>query len=359
MIRHFWLLFLFGCAGAATREEGPLDRLITKSNAYASFHLRAEISDGKQSVPIEMAWKAPDRAILKYGAVATTILSGGSVHHFLRGTYTSLPTAPVLAELRERYPGLSIGPAPEAVFTLGDGVRAQLGLGRLGARLGWLEDLKTYKVEGNVYKHGQTVIELREDGFIGRTEMAGTRFIVKDLAINQPVADSVFALPPTAGLQDVGARSQIDFARGLDESYHRWILETSTDDNTLETLIKIDLARKVEPEKMAALLSESVQKGLKAFHLLHPDARPQVMRDKLAIDHGRAMGNLEILEEELHKEYEKTLESYFRGMAVAPPQKETLDVARRWQAALKRQVDAQIRKRFEAVFEAALAAQKE
>jgi hypothetical protein len=354
MIRHFWLLFLVGCAGAATREEGPLDRLITRSNAYTSFHLHAEIGDGKQTVPIEMAWKAPDRALLRYGTVATTILSGGSVHHFLRGNYSSIPSAPVLAELRERYPGLSIGPAPEAVFSLGDGVRALLGLGRLGARLGWLEDLKTYKLEGTVYKHGQTVIELREDGFIGRTEMAGTRFILKDLAINQPVADSVFALPPTAGLQDVSARSEQDFARGLDESYHRWILETSTDDDTLETLIKIDLARKYEPEKMAALLNESVQKGLKAFTLLHPDARPQVMRDKLAIDHARAMGNLEIMGEELHKEYEKALEGYFRGMAVPPPQKETLDVARRWQIALKRQIDLQIRKRFEAVFEAAL-----
>ena len=34
-------------------------------------------------------------------------------------------------------------------------------------------------------------------------------------------------------------------------------------------------------------------------------------------------------------------------------QKEMLDVARRWHAALKRQVDEQIRKRFEAVFETA------
>src|SRR6185436_17116869 len=114
-------------------------------------------------------------------------------------------------------------------------------------------------------------------------EVAGTRFVLKDVAINQPVADAVFALPPTAGLQDVGPRSQKDFARGLDEAYHRWVLETSIEDETLEALIRVDLARQYEPEKMAALLGESVRKGLKAFHLLHPDARPQVVKDKLAI----------------------------------------------------------------------------
>ena len=38
-------------------------------------------------------------------------------------------------------------------------------------------------------------------------------------------------------------------------------------------------------------------------------------------------------------------------MPVLPPQKEMLDVLRRWQAAVKRQIDEQIRKRLEAVFD--------
>jgi hypothetical protein len=353
MIRHAWVLFLAGCAGAATREEGPLDRLITKSNAYTSFHLRAEIMDGKQTVPIEMAFKAPDRAILKYGSVATTILSGGSTHHFLRGTYYSINHVEVVAELRARYPGLEIGPAPEAVFSLGDGLRALLSVGRLGARLGWLEDLRNYKAEeGSVYRHGQTEIRLRDDGFIGQTSIAGHSFVLKDVAINTALPDSLFALPPTAGLQDSTERLRKDLVRGLDEIYHRWILETSTADETLDAMIRIDLVRKYEPEKMAELLRENLRKSLAAFNVLRPDSRPEVLRDKLLIEHGKAMGSVDIMEEEIQKEYEKALDTHFRGMAVTPTQKEMLDVARRWHLSVKRQVEGQIRRRLEAVFEA-------
>src|SRR5262245_38129028 len=183
MIRYLWILFLAGCAGAPTREEGPLDRLVAKTNAYTSFHLRAEITDGKQSVPIEMAFRAPDRAIVKYGSVETTIHDGGSTHHFLRGNYFSLNHAEVVTELRGRSPGVEIGRAPEPVFLLGDGVRAQLAVSRLGARLGWLDELRAYKAEGNVYKLGQTEIELREDGFIQKTSIAGHGFVLKDVAI--------------------------------------------------------------------------------------------------------------------------------------------------------------------------------
>src|SRR5439155_20246714 len=147
--------------------------------------------------------------------------------------------------------GLAIGPAPESVFSLGDGVRAQLSVGRLGARLGWLEDLRTYTAEGTVYRHGQTEIHLREDGFIGKTSIAGTSFVLKDVAINTTLPDSLFALPPTQGLQDTSERVRKDLIRGLDELVHRWILETSTTDETLNSLIRIDLVRKYEPEKMA------------------------------------------------------------------------------------------------------------
>ncbi|MBI3854384.1 MAG: hypothetical protein HY293_01700 [Planctomycetes bacterium] len=352
MIRHVWILFLAGCAGAATREEGPLDLLIAKSNAYTSFHLRGEITDGKQSVPVEMAFKAPDRALLKYGTVATTIQSGGVSHQFLRGSTYSLNYAEVIAELRARYPGLEIGRAPEAVFTLGDGVRALLSIGRLGARLGWLDDLRNYKAEGNVYRLGQTEIELREDGFIAKTSIAGHgSFLLKDVAINTPLPDSLFALPPLQGLQDASPRFRPDLVRGLDEAFHRWVLKVSTADETLETLIRTDLVRKYEPEKMAEISRESLRKSLAAFNVLHPHARPEVVRDKIQLEHGKAMATVDIMEEEIQKEYEKAIDGYFRGMAVPPPQKEMLDVARRWQAAVKRQVEEQIRRRLEAVYD--------
>lgn len=358
MIRHAWLLLLLGCAGSPAREEGPLDKLVGKTNAYTSFHLKAEITDGRQSVPVEMAFQAPDRALLRYGSVATTILAGGKAHSFLRGTTYSINYREAVEELKARYGGLAIGPAPEAVFTLGDGVRALLSVGRLGARLGWLDELRTYKAEpGNVYRHGQTEIVLREDGFIERTSIAGHGFVLKSVTINQPLPDGMFALPDAKGLQDASERMGPDLKRALEESYHRWVLETSTIDEVLERLIRIDLVRKYEPEKMAGILREAVRKSMAAFDTLHPAARPEVRRDKLQMERGKAHAQAEMMEEELHKEFEKQLDGYFRGMAVPPPQKEMLDVARRWQAALKRVVDEEIRKRFEAVIDEALPAQ--
>jgi len=359
MIRQVWVVLLLGCASAPSPEEGPLDRLIAKSNAYTSFHLRAEISDGKSSVPIEMAFKAPDRALLKYGNVATTILSGGRTHYFLRNTYASVHHVEIIDSLRAKYPGLEIGRAPEAIFSLGDGVRAMLAVGRLGARLGWLDELRTYKAEDRVYRHGQTEIQLRDDGFIERTSIAGHGFVLKDVAINTSLPDSLFELPPTAGLQGPTARQTRDYVFSLDEAYHRWVLETSTSDEALNGLIRVDLAAKYEPEKMAELLRESVRKSLKAFHTLKPDAQTDAMKHKIEIERGKAMGQVDIMEEELQKEYEKALDGYLRGMAVIPPQKEMLDVVRRWHAAVKKQVDEQIRRRFEAVFAGAAEPQKE
>jgi len=352
MIRYWWLVFLCGCAGSPARPEGPLDRLIAKSNAYTSFHVKAEVFDGKQAVPVEMAFKAPDRAILRYGTVSTKFIGGGKTQLFLRGSYSVLDTAALVSRLQEQYPRLPIGRAPEPVFTQGDGVRTALTDGRLGARLGWLEELRTYKAEGSVYRLGQTEIVLREDGFIERTILPGSTYALKSVAIDTALPDSLFELPPTAGLQEPDARVKEAKVHIFEESYRRWILEHSTSDETLDTLVRIELIRKYEPEKLAAVLNESVQKSLAAFKSLHPDAKPELLKDKLVIDRGRAMGNVEIMEDEIEKVFEKDLDGYFRGMANPPPQKEMLDIARRWQAAVKKQVDEQIRSRFAAVFEA-------
>lgn len=353
MIRHGWLVFLIGCAGAPARPESPLDRLIAATNAYSSFHLKGEIFDGKQTVPVEMAFRAPDRAILKYGTVLTMILGGGKTELVVRGSFLTLDTAGLIAQLKERYPHLAIGPAPEPVFLQGDGVRAELLDGRLGARLGWLEELRGYQAEGNVYRRGQTEIVLRGDGFIERTTLPGSSYTLKSVEIGTPLPDSLFDAPPTAGLEPFAPRLREAKIHAFEESYRRWILESSTSDPTLEALVRLELVRKYEPEKMTAILSDSLQKSLAAWKTLHPDARPELLKDKLVIDRGRALGSVEMMEDEIQKAFEKDLDACFRGMASPPPQKEMLDIARRWQAAVKRQVDLEIRSRFAAVFDAA------
>ena len=129
------------------------------------------------------------------------------------------------------------------------------------------------------------------------------------------------------------------------------MLKTSTADETLDTLIRVDLLRRYEPEKMIAIARESLMKRLAAFNVLHPNARPEVTRDQVQMERGKMLASIEIMEEEIQKEFEKVLDGYYRNMSVQPPQKEMLDVARRWHAAVKRQVEEQIRKPIEAVFD--------
>ena len=354
-MRHYgWLLLLLaGCAGAPARPEGPLDRLIARTNAYTSFRVTGEISDGKQAVPVEMAYKAPGRAILKYGTVSTTVIGGGKTHYQVRDRTFVLDTAALVERLRGEYPKLAVGPAPEPVFTQGDGVRTELRDNRLGARLGWLEELRTYKAEGNVYRHGQTEIVLREDGFIERASFPGASYAVKSVEVGASLPDSLFEPPPSAGQQEPNPKVKEARVHAFEESYRRWILEESTSDETLEALIRVELIRKYEPEKMTAVVSEGLQKSLATFKTQHPDARPELLKDKIVIERGRTMGGVDLIEDEIQKAFEKDLDSYFRGMADPPPQKVMLDVARRWQAAVKRQVEEQIRARFSAVFDTA------
>ena len=354
-----WLLLLLaaGCAGAPARPEGPLDRLIARTNAYRSFRVKGEISDGKQTVPVEMAYQAPGRAVLRYGTVSTTVIGGGKTHFRVRERYFLLDTAALVERLRGEYPKLAVGRAPEPVFTQGDGVRTELRDNRLGARLGWLEELRTYQAEGNVYRHGQTEIVLRDDGFIERASFPGASYSAKSVEIDSTLPDSLFEPPPSAGLQEPNAKVKEARVHAFEESYRRWILEESTSDETLEALVRLELIRKFEPEKMTAVVSEGLQKSLATFRSQHPDARPELLKDKIAIERGRTMGGVELIEDEIQKALEKDLDGYFRGMADPPPQKAMLDVVRRWQAAVKRQVDEQIRARFAAVFDAAQNAQ--
>jgi hypothetical protein len=66
-----------------------------------------------------MAFQAPGRAILRYGNIATTLQADGKEVQVLRGAQARLDNAAMIAEIRERYQGLDIGPAPEPVFALG------------------------------------------------------------------------------------------------------------------------------------------------------------------------------------------------------------------------------------------------
>jgi hypothetical protein len=129
------------------------------------------------------------------------------------------------------------------------------------------------------------------------------------------------------------------------------VLKTSTADETLDALIRVDLVRRIEPDKMVALARENLRKRIAAFNVLHPNARPEVTRDQIQMERGKALASIEIMEDEIQKEFEKALDGYFRGMAVQPPQKDMLDVVRRWHAAVKRQVEEQIRRPIEAVFD--------
>ncbi len=357
-------LLAAGCALDAERpriEEGPLEDLRRATNAYASFRYRAELTDGKQTVPIELAWRAPDRGFLRYGSTYAVALVPGEARYLTRQGTAVIRVDEELARLRERYGDLPTGEPPEIVFGLGGweallfgrGLRATLGYGRLGARLGWLAELRGFTAEGNVYRREAVEIELREDGFIGRAK-AGNRIELActSVEVGTELPDSAFELPAGEGVPEMPEAAKEDLVRSLDDAYHRWALETDPGAATVGRLVRVDLARRYEPEKMVGLLRESLAKSIATWKEENP-GKPELFREKLEIDRGKALGSVTIMEKEIQDEFERRLDRYFRGMSPLPSARHMAEVAERWKAAVLREVEIQIRKPFERAFDEA------
>lgn len=367
MIRNAWLLFLAGvtsgCALDAEkgREEGPLDPLRLTTNAYLSFHYKAELTDGKQTVPIELAWKAPDRAFLRYGSGYAVSMTPGQARYLTRQGTATVKVDEELAALRERYGNLPTGEPPTAVFGLGGweallfgrGLRATVGYGKLGARLGWLSDLRGFKAEGRVYRREAVEIELREDGFIERAKAGNTiQLACTSVAVGTELEDSVFELPVKEGTPEMPADAREDLVRSLDDAYHRWVLETDSGRGTIERLVRVDFERRYEPDKMAEVLKESLSKSIAAWKAENA-GKPDVLREKIEIDRGKALGSVTIMEKQIQDEFERRLDRYFRGMTPLPSARRMAETAERWKAAVEGEVDRRIRKPFERVFDEA------
>jgi len=357
------MLFLAGCSSAApenSREETLLDRLRARSNAYTAFHYRAELTDGRETVAIELAFRAPGRAVLRYGTGFHVVFEGGVGHVFSKGAWSSLDYAAEVARLRKEYGDLVPGLETEVTFLLGGwerlrqgfGLRAQLGLERAGARLAWLRELEGYAAEGRTFRQGDVRVELDERGFVERATVgARARLACTALSVDEPLDDALFAPPSPDGLREAGPQGREALARSVEDAFHRWVLEAGATDASIETLVRVDLARRYEPEKMVAVLRESLTKSLETWRRQAPGGNPAVLREKLVIDRGKTLGGAEIMEEEVQKEFERALDRHFRGMALVPPVGFMKAVAARWRAAVARQVEAQIRKPFEAVFD--------
>jgi len=354
-MRFAWLLALAACAptpSAPPREEAPLAKLRARTNAYTSFHYKAEITDGKVTVPIELAFRAPDRGLLRYGPNFTIIVADGVAHSFERTNYSSVDYATLLEALRKTYGDLLPSP-PCLAFTFGGwemplhgrGLLAALGYRPLGSRLGWLEEIAAYPVnEGSLYRKGAIEIELRDDGFIGRAKVASSAsFALKELSIDQPVDDAVFTLPPREGITDISEGRRRLRAQELDESFHRWALEDRPTDAAMEALVKVDLARLSEPDKLVEFQRKNLEEALEAYRKQQPEGKPLVLHEKIEIARGKALGSVAIIEDDMQKEFRRRLDRYLGGKGAQA-------IAGRWAAAVSRQVEIQIRRPLDQVF---------
>lgn len=356
-MRHAWLLLLLGCASTPTvkpHEESPLDRLRARTNAYTSFHYKAELSDGKVSVPIEFAFRAPDRGLLRYGQNFTILVADGVAHSFERGNRSSVDLAAILDGLRRIYGDLLPSP-PRLAFTFGNwdlplygrGLLAALGYRPLGSRLGWLDEITAYPVrEGNVYRKGAIEIELRDDGFIERAQVANSAtFRLTELTIDQPVDDALFALPAREGGADLSEGRRRQREQELEESFHRWILEAGPGDAAMDALVRVDLARVSEPEKLVEFQKKNLDEAVESYRKQQPEAKNIAFREKIEIARGKALASVQVIEEDLQKEFRRRLDRYLGVRTGAPPA-----LADRWSAAVSRQVDLQIRRPLDRVF---------
>lgn len=333
------------------REETPLEKLRAKSNAYASFHYKADLTYGQEVVPIELAFRAPDRALLRYGPNFMIVVAAGVAHTFERGSYASVNYAEILDALRGAYGDLLPAP-PQVAFTLGSwempiyrrGLLAALGVRPLGSRLGWLDEVAGYLPEGRRYVKGAIEVELRDDGFLERVKIANSAsFALRELAIDAPLDDALFDLPPREKAADISEGRRKQREQELEESFHRWVLEARPDDAALEALVRVDLARLAEPAKMIEFQRQNLEGALEAYRKQQPEAPPLALREKIEIARGKALGSVEVMEDDLQKEFKRRLDRYLglRGASA---------IAGRWSDAVSRQVDLQIRRPLDRVF---------
>jgi hypothetical protein len=172
------------------------------------------------------------------------------------------------------------------------------------------------------------------------------------VTIGTDLEDTLFELVPKEGAAAMPAEAREELVRSLDDAYHRWILETDSGRPVLERLVRIDLARRYEPDKMIALLRESLGKSIATWKAENA-GKPDVLREKIEIDRGKALGSVTIMEKDIQDEFERRLDRYFRGMSPLPSARHMAQVAERWKEVVTEEVDRQIRKPFDRVFDQA------
>ncbi|HXX92121.1 MAG TPA: hypothetical protein VEN81_00715 [Planctomycetota bacterium] len=346
------LLAAAGCAAPpASRGPTELEKLQATSDAYRSFHYKAELSDGTRAVMIELAWRAPDRAILRYGSSHVIFLSGGVEHRLERKTYTAVDTGAILEGLKKTYGDLLPFP-PQISFMLGNwalplqghGLLARIDLRPLAHRLGWLEEVVSRPREVRLHQWGALEWDLRDDGFLQHVKIGGSAELrLVELSIDQPVDDAVFELPAHEGAVDLSEAQRRQRGEELDDAFHRWALEARPEAAVVESLVRADLARRVEPEKMIEIQRKNLEDDLEAVRKQKPDAPGSALRERTEISRGKTMGALGIIEEDLQKDFARRLDRYLSGRAPEA-------LGELWRAAVARQVDLQLRRPLEQVF---------
>ena len=340
---------------APNRLEGR----IQASDAYASFHYVAELKDAKTSVRVELGWRAPDRAFLRYGSSYAIYYAGGVGHYYVKKGYVKFDAGAELARLKKEYAGVDIGgePAPSFLLSqwdallLGRGLKATLGLQR-APRLGWLAELGTWTPDGPVFRRDLVEVEIREDGFLQRVK-AGSTSEMKALtvAVDVPLDDALFEPPPREGLTDLPPSARDDLARALEDSFRRWAIETDAGSRTIETLVAADVERLYEPSKMVSILKESLEKSLETWKAENKDAKKAVLHEKLQVDKGKTLGSVEVMEKDIQANFERALDRSFRSMPAPPSRAFMRDVANRWREATAAVVQRRIHAPFEKVFD--------
>src|SRR6185295_14217630 len=121
------------------------------------------------------------------------------------------------------------------------------------------------------YEWGLIQWTLREDGFPEKVTMGSSASLtMTELSIDRPLEEAVFALPPTEGMTDLSESRRTQRLEQLEESYHRWVLESRPDAAALEALVRIDLARRVDPSKMIEFQRKVLDDALEALRKQQP-----------------------------------------------------------------------------------------
>jgi hypothetical protein len=364
-------LALFSACGPERKPETPRDTTLDDLEAAAAridrfrafYELRDETTG--EAVLLELAFRAPDLAMLHYPGSHRVVFSAGVCRFLTDRAWYEIPYLEEFRRAQERFAealrladeilggGAGVSRPPQIVFDLGgwQTLRSPKTLTTLvtystsPARFGWLRSLRdpmyahggsrTFRADGDGASRPSVEIALDERGFLARARVLppprpGTTsnpgFTLELKSLSSDVPDDLFAPPARGEATDQSAKALDDLRATLAN-----LLEWSIVDalwarfgpkwaeaprerirDLFAAYYRVDLERTYEPSAMIAMIRDGQEKVMAHARKeieKAPDrkAATRYHLEKFRVQRGASLGEVDAFEDRILGDYRRFL----------------------------------------------------